>query len=138
MSKTYLSKKDVKQALQVAQLMSSYDQIVDILFAELTEIITFNQDTEREKDVTEWIERHRREEAKEDAERKAYNDKLKAREDAGEYVDINEYRFASPPPNAHIYRGVTICGWCLRREEEGEPEEGCYKHYFKKKKKGTK
>lgn len=115
-------------------LMSNENSRINVLHKELEKRILFNKEREREADVKAHFAQTKRGRAAERERARKHNEKLEAKEKAGEYVDINEYWFTSPPPHAITYRGVTVCGWCLCRKDES-PTEECKVHYWKSGKK---
>lgn len=116
----YISKEELKEAYQIATLMSSYSQVVDVLWKEINERIAFAEEQKRLADVARWI----KEEKKERAEEKARMELHK---------DDDDWSYVSPPPNAKSYSGITICGWCLGEKDDPLPPEGCFNHYWDKK-----
>lgn len=132
MSNTFLTREDVRQSLIQSLVMSSFEQQVDVLFKDLTSCIQYNKEEERQADVKAHFAQEKRERTTERNKARKHNEALEAKEKAGEYVDINEYWFRSPPPHAITYRGVTVCGWCLCRKDE-TPKEECKFHYWKAK-----
>lgn len=132
-SDTFLSKEDVKQAYIVASTMSNFEQMMDILYKEIDERIVYNKEVEREADVKKHFAQTKRERTLERNKARKHNEAIEARRAAGEYVDINDEWWLSPPPHAISYRGITVCGWCLLRKEEGKPKEGCKFHYWDRK-----
>ena len=116
-----LSREDVKKAYLTSQLMSSFDQAIDVLHEHLNEKILDNKETNRQYAVARWIKEEKEDRAEE---------KRKVKEWNKTHKDIEDMWLVSPPPHAMTFRGTTICGWCLGRKEEAKPKKGCYRHYW--------